>query len=272
MAIMTKEETETETATKIRAHWPINEIAKITGLTSRALRHYDAIGLLAPAWTSDSGRRYYTERDLLRLQEILLLRSLGLRLETIAEALTDRGDEERIGMLTQHLSQLKRERGRIDRLIKTVSRTIQNLKESRAMQPDDMFDGLREAPYEPEARKLYGDEAIDQAKERVKRLNKQDREAVTSGRAFQDVHARLAKLKARGLAVDDPSVQDVIARHYEIVSWVWKPNADTYIALGQGYVSDSRFRQNIGQGDDALVTYLADAMTSFANEMLREST
>ena len=67
MAIMTK------TETKFRANWPINEIAKITGLTSRTLRHYDAIGLLTPTWTSDSGRRYYTERDLLRLQEILLL-------------------------------------------------------------------------------------------------------------------------------------------------------------------------------------------------------
>jgi DNA-binding transcriptional MerR regulator len=252
-----------------RMSWSINEVVRMTGLTSRALRHYDAIGLLVPAWTTEGGRRHYGKSELLRLQEILLLRSLGLRLDTIAEVLADRSDEERIGVLARHRRQLEKERERIDRLINTVSRTIQNLEEQGTMEPDDMFDGLIEDPYEPEARKLYGDEAIDEAKERIRRLNKEDRELLTSGRGFQDVHQRLAELKKQGLPVDDPRVQEIIERHYEIVSWVWTPNAETYVALGQGYVSDEGFRKNIGQGDDSLVTYLAEGMKVYAAEKLK---
>jgi len=47
-------------------------------VTSRTLRHYDAVGLLAPAWVADNGRRYYEREQLVRLQQILLLRELGL--------------------------------------------------------------------------------------------------------------------------------------------------------------------------------------------------
>lgn len=136
------------------------------------------------------------------------------------------------------------------------------------MEPDEMFDGLMENPYEAEARELYGDEAIDESYRRVRRLSKEDRELLTSGRGFYEVHTRLAELKKQGLPVDDPRVQNVIGRHYEIVSWVWTPNAETYVALGQGYVSDEGFRKNIGQGDDALVAYLAEAMKVYASEKL----
>lgn len=254
--------------TKDRAGWSINEVAKMTGLTSRALRHYDAIGLLAPAWTADGGRRYYGESELLRLQEILLLRSLGLRLDAIAEALADRSEEERIAVLARHRRQLEKERERIDRLINTVNRTIRHLEEQGTMEPDDIFDGLIEDPYEAQARERWGDEAIDEAYQRVRRLSKEDRELLTSGRGFQEVHTRLAELKKQALPVDDPRVQDVIGRHYEIVSWVWTPNAESYVALSEGYVNDAGFRKNIGQGDDALVTYLAEAMKVYAAEKL----
>lgn len=257
-----------DTSTKARMRWSINEVAQMTGLTSRTLRHYGAIGLLNPAGTSDGGRRYYGESELLRLQEILLLRSLGLRLDTIAQVLANRSEQERIEVLSRHQRQLKKERERINRLIKTVGTTIETLKEPGTMEPDDMFDGLIEDPYEVEARKLYGDEAIDEAQARTRRLDRKDRETLTSGRGFSEVHQRLAELKKQGLPVDDPQVQDAIERHYELVSWVWTPTAETYAALGQGYVDHDGFRKNIGQGDDSLVTYLAEAMKVYANEKL----
>ena len=59
----------------------------VPGVTSRTLRHYHAIGLLVAARTASSGRRYYEEEQLLRLQQILLLRELGLSLDVVAEVL-----------------------------------------------------------------------------------------------------------------------------------------------------------------------------------------
>ncbi|GAA1504357.1 MerR family transcriptional regulator [Brevibacterium permense] len=59
--------------------WSIQEAARLTGTTSRALRHYDAIGVLPPTSSAASGYRCYDEAALVRLQRILLLKELGSR-------------------------------------------------------------------------------------------------------------------------------------------------------------------------------------------------
>ena len=101
--------------------WPIQEIARLTGTTSRTLRHYDAIGLLPPTSIAPNGFRCYDETALLRLQRILLLKELGLPLASIAEMLDRRDDP--VEALTQHLVALGRERDRIDRQLAAVTAT-----------------------------------------------------------------------------------------------------------------------------------------------------
>lgn len=64
--------------------WSTAEVARISGVTSRTLRHYDAVGLLPPARIGAGGLRFYGEAELLRLQRILVLRELGLGLVRIA--------------------------------------------------------------------------------------------------------------------------------------------------------------------------------------------
>jgi DNA-binding transcriptional MerR regulator len=65
----------------------VGDLARLTGVTVRALRHYDEIGLCKPSARSRAGYRQYTDADVLRLQQILVLRELGLPLTEIAEAL-----------------------------------------------------------------------------------------------------------------------------------------------------------------------------------------
>ena len=59
----------------------------MSGVTSRTLRHYHEIGLLDPAYVGANGYRYYEVEQLLRLQQILLLRELGVGLGEIADAI-----------------------------------------------------------------------------------------------------------------------------------------------------------------------------------------
>lgn len=70
--------------------WSITAVAKMSGVTSRTLRHYDEIGLLPPAWIGGNGYRYYEDEQLLRLQQILVLRELGVGLSEIAGCSTRR--------------------------------------------------------------------------------------------------------------------------------------------------------------------------------------
>ncbi len=67
--------------------WSITELAGMSGVTSRTLRHYDGIGLLKPAHVGSNGYRYYEDDQLLRLQQILLLREFGVGLADVAAAL-----------------------------------------------------------------------------------------------------------------------------------------------------------------------------------------
>jgi DNA-binding transcriptional MerR regulator len=69
----------------------VGQLAKLTGLTVRALHHYHAIGLLEPSQRSESGYRLYTQADIVRLYRIQALRRLNLSLSEVAAALAKDG-------------------------------------------------------------------------------------------------------------------------------------------------------------------------------------
>jgi MerR family transcriptional regulator, thiopeptide resistance regulator len=64
-----------------------HEFASRAGVTVRALHHYDRLGLLKPSGRTGSGYRLYTDRDLVRLEQIVVLKFLGLPLKQIRDLL-----------------------------------------------------------------------------------------------------------------------------------------------------------------------------------------
>ena len=67
--------------------YTVGELSRLTGVTVRALHHYDDIGLVRPSQRSAAGYRLYEDADVLRLQQVLLFRELGFPLEAIAAAI-----------------------------------------------------------------------------------------------------------------------------------------------------------------------------------------
>lgn len=86
----------------------VGQLAKIAGLTVRALHHYDARGLLAPSQRSDAGYRLYSQADVVRLYRIQALQRIGLSLSDIATAL-DRDSSALPELISQQLLQLDEE-------------------------------------------------------------------------------------------------------------------------------------------------------------------
>jgi len=246
--------------------WSITEVAKESGVTSRTLRHYHAIGLLVPARTAPNGRRYYDQEQLLQLQQILLLRDLGLSLDVVAEVIARRSTSSTIEVLGRHKEWLLREQLRLGRLIRTVDSTIENIERGGEMAPDKVFEGFEHNPYEAEARERWGDEAVDASYQRMRGWSEADAEKARTG--YTRVHEGLAALKAEGVDVLAPSVQELIQLHYEIISLFWTPNKDAYKGLGQMYVDDERFQATIGGAE--LTEYLRDAMNVYADTRLSE--
>jgi MerR family transcriptional regulator, thiopeptide resistance regulator len=242
--------------------WSIAEVARMSGVTARTLRHYDAVGLLRPAWVAPDGRRHYGRPELLRLQQILLLRELGLGLGAIGEALAAGGDP--VAVLRRHREWLEAERGRLARLVRTVATTIESLEGGRDMAAETMFEGFEHDPYEQEARERWGDEAVDASSERMRNWTPEQAELARTG--FTRVHSGLAALLADGVPADDPRAQELVALHHTVIGLFWTPGAEAYRNLGRMYVEDERFQQTIG--GPAVTRYLADAMEVFAETRL----
>ena len=101
----------------------IGQAARLTGMTTETLRHYDRIGLITPSRRDEwSGYRYYTRQDIVRLNTVQALRCMELSLQEIQQILACSQLEELIGLLRQaeakadaRLAQLHAARSRIAR-------------------------------------------------------------------------------------------------------------------------------------------------------------
>ncbi len=85
----------------------IGEIARRTGLTVRALRHYEAEGLLAPSARTDAGHRRYTDADVARLQKVVSLRAVGLPLADIRRLLDGPDAPDALSIVERHLAHVR---------------------------------------------------------------------------------------------------------------------------------------------------------------------
>lgn len=120
--------------------WSIQQVARMSGVTARTLRHYDDIGLLPPSEVGANGYRYYERGQLLRLQHILLLRELGVDLATIRAVVDDQRDPAET--LRAHHRRLLDERERLDRLAHTVTVTINSLEQGDDMPAESLFTAM----------------------------------------------------------------------------------------------------------------------------------
>jgi len=189
--------------------WSITELARMSGVTARALRHYDEIGVLRPARVGDNGYRWYEREQLLRLQEILLMRQLDMDLPTIARILD--GDHDRLAALWDHRERLLAQRDRLDRLVRTVARTIADLEGEEVMPDNELFDGFRFSPAtldeleakSPESSKPYFDEL---------RANT----AQWTERDFAAANEQAADGERRLLALG-PDVKTILVGHWPLI-------------------------------------------------------
>jgi len=94
----------------------VKEVSKKSGVTVRALHHYDAIGLLRPTQTTEAGYRLYDDKALERLQMILLYRELQFSLEEI-KGILDSSAFDRNRALEQQVRLLELQKEHIENLI-----------------------------------------------------------------------------------------------------------------------------------------------------------
>lgn len=249
--------------------WSIQQIAKLAGTTSRTLRHYGDIGLLAPSSVGRNGYRHYDERALVRLQRILMLRELGLSLPQIAEILDRPTTEEHA--LSAHLDWLRQEQDRLTRQIASVEHTIDTLKGGEQLMAEEMFDGFDHTQYKDEVEQRWGADAYARSDAWWRGLSAQGRDDFTA-RSRQLGVDWIAAAEA-GLAPDSAEAQDLARRHVEWLAGIPGTPAASggdikgYVTgLGDMYVADPRFAANYGGVQGA--EFVRDALHAYADANL----
>jgi DNA-binding transcriptional MerR regulator len=158
--------------------YTVKKLAKASGVSVRTLHHYDEVGLLNPAYCGANGYRFYEEEQVLRLQQILFYRELGIGLKQIQEIL-ERSDFDKVSALESHRKGLIKELARKRDLIATIGKTIEHLKGTKAMDNKEMFKGFdpeQQRQHEQYLVDRYGDdmkESIAKSKSRVKDWSKE---------------------------------------------------------------------------------------------------
>ena len=93
----------------MKLKYSIRKLSELAGVSARTLRYYDEIGLLKPSEISEAGYRYYGERELALLQQILFYRERGFDLKQIRKILYQ-DDFDIMRALKEHLRELEEQK------------------------------------------------------------------------------------------------------------------------------------------------------------------
>ena len=115
----------------------VGELARRTGVSVRALHHYDAIGLLRPSLRTPSGHRLYGRPDVERLQQIQSLRAMGISLDEVGRLLDGPALSPR-RVLALHAERARREAGRQARLAERLARLGADMDAARIVSLDEL--------------------------------------------------------------------------------------------------------------------------------------
>ncbi|HEU0032203.1 MAG TPA: MerR family transcriptional regulator [Kofleriaceae bacterium] len=243
----------------------VGELSRLTGVTVRTLHHYDEIGLVRPSGRTAAGYRLYEDADVLRLQQVLIFRELGMPLAEIATALDHADPAERIELLHRQRDSLLGQRARLDAMLASLDRALAAHERGHVMQPDEikhLFDGFDPREYDDEARERWGDtSAYQESQRRTQRYPQADwaQLKAEAGEIARD----LVALLEQGRPPDDPAVQAVVERHrLHIDRWFYPCSVEHHQALGAMYVADARFQANLDKIRDGYARYLSDAIAA----------
>lgn len=241
----------------------IGALSKLSGVSVRALHHYDQIGLLQPSEVAESGYRYYDDVAIERLWQILFYRELDFPLHDIAEILSSPGFD-RMRALKEHRSLLLQKRERLDQLIDLVSNAMKG-ETTMEFKPFDTskFDEMRDQ-YAEEAKARWGNtDAYRESARRAAKWTEADKANMEarSGEIFSQFAALV------GTDPADERVQKQVALWQQFISDNFYSCSDEMLAgLGQMYVADERFMKNIDKFGAGTAQLMSDAIAVYCEK------
>ena len=230
----------------------VREVSALTGVSIRALHHYDAIGLLKPTFVTEAGYRLYDDEALRRLSAILFFRELDLPLREIGQIFDSPRFDPREALRDQ-LKLLELRRDRLDGLIRLAKA---KLEEGVDTMDFSAFSAKEYDAYMKEAREKWGDtQAYREYEARGKNGDASEGAALLTAQfaAFGALRNGAPDSEAAQQAVED--LQKCITAHF------YTCTDEILAGLGEMYAADERFRANIDRaGGEGTAEFVRDAI------------
>lgn len=217
----------------------IKEVSKMAGISVRTLQYYDKISLLNPTSYSSAGYRSYSDKDLEKLQHILLFRALEFPLKSIKEIINkqhfdkQKALEQQIKLLT-----LKKEH------LETLITFAESIKEMEINIMDfTAFDTKKIDEYTQKAKAFWGQ--TDQFNEFTeKQENRSINDTNIVNQQLMMIFAEFGEIKTDNYDSKEAQIlvkklQNFITNHF------YHCSDDILLSLGKMYINDSDFTQNI---------------------------
>lgn len=251
--------------------YTINQLARLSGVSSRTLRYYDQIQLLSPARREENDYRIYGPEEVDRLQQILFYRALDVRLEQI-KLLLDQPDFDREAVLRSHLKTLRAQKTQLEALIDNVNQTLRTWKGETTMQDAEKFKGMKqdlinqnEAAYGEELRSCYGSGTLERSNQKLLDMTPSQFEQAKA------LEASIQQLLIEAVKEGSPSsakAQTLCRHHKEWLCLYWPEGTYSQAAhreLGELYVEDPRFQSYYEKICPGGAEFLRDALRFFCS-------
>ena len=238
----------------------IKEFAEFTGVSVRTLHYYDEIGLLVPAFVDRSnGYRYYDESSLLRMQEILFYRELDFSLKSIGEILSS-PNYDKSAALKEQKKMLTLKKERLERLISAIDDAGKGENVMKA------FDNSEFDKYKVEAQEKWGQTtAYNEYAEKTKHYSKEKWNSLAEG--MNDILAEFAVCMKKGEEPDSTEAQNLVKRlQNHITENYYLCTNEILAGLGQMYVADERFKNNIDKNADGTAEFICEAIEVYCRK------
>ena len=249
--------------------YKIKEVADMVGISVRTLHHYDQIGILKPNSVTPAGYRLYTDDDLERLQQVLFFKELDFTLLEIKEII-DNPDFDKKHALKIHRELLIEKKMRLDKIIKSVDKTIDYIEGGINMKKNEMFEGFdiseieaHKERYVEETKRKYGDtDAYKESLIKTSKYTKGDwaRINASNGKINEKIIANMDK------GIDNLEVQKTVNElKQHITDNFYDCTLEIFRGLADLYVNDERFTTNIDKYKKGLAKFLSESMIYYCD-------
>lgn len=246
--------------------YKINELAQISGISTRTLRHYDEIGLLIPS-RNQSTYREYSENDLDLLQTILFYKKLGYSLHEIKELL-QKDSFQIISSLEKLYIELETQIEKEFILLKSIKQTIQSKKGEYNMTSKEKFEALKNQKvkendrlYKDELNQKYDTEFVSKSNEKYRNKSKYEM------KQQEQLNNELNAIMKEAILQNDPTselAKKMCELHKEWIMFYWPSySKEAHLSLVKMYTKDDRFRKYYDQIHIGLSDFLFEAMKQY---------